>query len=658
MSPRFKKFLIIFLAVDLLLVLIGLGVYWWFFMRGGKPLDITATLPPDTVIYLEINDAAKLKEDFKKTAYSKIWNDPGVKAFMDPMLAKSDGPVPGKLLDQLGKMPGKTTVPGTPAVDDVSRTLNLLVKSLPDVLRKKAVLAVAELKISPPKATLVLAYDFTGAEAQQKTFEEALKAEFKGFKPQESIKIKGVGVETARSAKGMMAAKALFGSTVVYTFSTDTKILEGIIERHSSGDGAGGLADSPRFKEARAKITGEPSTLFYVNVESFLDLAKPFLAMMPSGQSTLDQIKPYKALMSTTTILPDGLLQEQTYIVMPADERPEYMRNPGVLDSQTLKLTSPSTLVYQAGRSGSMVGMYDFVMKQAYRGDPMGQQTVQNLESMFAARGINLRDDFFAALGDESAFVMDWPSDKMQPVMFLAQQTADAGKLRGTVDKLIAMLQEFGGKELAIQTSANSAGFVTYAIPFSGPLSFLSPTISVSDKHLIVANSLDALELAIARGAGDGTGTLKGTPAFDQAVARVPTGGYALGYIDSKNLFSRVYEMIRTYAMLAGAFIPPDPESGLDLKKIPPTSAIANYLSTSIATDIADEKGIYTTSVSALGNQIYGFFAIVAAGAMIPHLDKIKEMNPLSPSKPPPWSGWRVQGIRPAIQRGWGWSSQ
>ncbi len=634
MQNKRTLFLIIFILFDLLVILGGL--YWWFFLRAGQPFAVRDILPADTVLYLELKDVAKLKEDFKKTAYSKIWNDPGVKEFIDPMMKKSDGIVPGKLLNSLDSVPAaKPGMPQVPRVEEISKTIELMTRHLPVVLQKEAVIALAEVKISPPKLTVILAYDYDKAAGSQKEFETALKGLFKGFQPAADKKIKGVKIESAKSPQGILVAKALFGTTAVYSISTDTKILEDMIERRKSGKKEGSLGESARFKQALGRVAGDYASLVYINLEVIVEMAKPFMGLMPSGKSTLEQIQPYKAVLATTTILPDGMLKEQMYTIMPAAERPEYMKNPGVLEFKTMPLTSEASKVYLANRSGSMVGMYDFMMKQAYKGDPMGQQTVQNLESMFAARGINLRDDFFAALGDESAFIVDWAPGQIAPGMFLAQQVSDAGKLRATVDKLTVMLQEFGGKELVITTTMNSAGLVTYSIPIGGTFAILSPTISVTDDYLFVANSVEALETALTRSQTPGQ-TLQALPAYTQALKQLPPGGYSVGYLDSKELFSRVYEMIRTYAMLAGMFSPADPESGLDLKKIPPTASFANYLSSSVSTEIADEGGLYSEKISSLGNQVYGLVAIVAAGVVLPNLDKIKANNPLSNKKPMP----------------------
>ncbi|MDZ4742820.1 MAG: DUF3352 domain-containing protein [Verrucomicrobiota bacterium] len=623
-------------ALLLLMALTAGGVYWWFFLRSSKPMILVNTLPADTVLYLELKDVSKLKEDFKKTAYYKIWNDPGVQAFVGPMMKTSDGVIPNKVLDSIRK--AQTPLPGAaggPQMDQVSRMVELLGKYLPDVIQKQAIFAIPELKISPPQMTLILAYDYMNASGKQKEFETALKTELKGFSLGEEKKVKGTKIITVKNAQNMVIAKATFGTMVVYSVGSDTKILEEMIERHTSGKADGSLSESENFKFAMGKVSKDYASLAFVNIESIVNIAKPFLGLMPSGKSTLEQVQAYKGIIATTSIRTDGMLQEESYYIMPQAQRPEYMRTPGVLDYKTLPLTSPATQLYLAGRSGSMVGMYDFMMKQAYKGDPMSQQTVSNLESMFASRGINLRDDFFGAFGDESAFIVDWPGDQASPRIFLAQQTKDAGKLRGTVDKLVGMLQEFGGKELAVQTSTNATGMVVYSIPIGGTFALLSPTISVSDQYLVVANSTEALDLAVSRTKSTGD-TIEKLPAYSEALAKVPKGGYTMGYVNSKDLFTRIYEMIRTYAALAGAFIPPDQESGLNLKKIPETKAIAQYLSNSISTEVADPQGIYGVKISSLGNQAYGIVVIFAAGAIIPNLDKIKEMNPLSSSKPMP----------------------
>lgn len=632
MRTRFKIFILIFIIVDLLVILGGL--YWWFYMRETRPFVIEQALPADTVVYLEIKDVSQLKEDYKKTAYFKIWNDPAMQTFTAPIMKNAKGFSPEKIVALLSQIPqakGKDPQPGT----QFAQVAGVVGKYMPEVLKKQAVLAVAGIKATPPRGTLILAYDYADAEVQQKNFEEEMKGVLTGFTIEETQTIKGVKIQRVKGVGGLLIGKSVFGTIVVYTFGFDTRVLEEMIERYKSETPTGGLSDSIHYKIARAKVSSDYGSLMFLNVETLMSAVKPLMAMIPGGQNSFDQMNSYKGVLATTTITPEGMFKEEVYLVMPVADRPEYMRNPGVLEYKTMPLTSPSTKTYVAGRSGSMVGMYDFVMKQAYKSDPMSQQTVSNLEAIFAARGINLRDDFFATLGEESAFIIDWPDDQVKPAVFLAQQTADAGKLRVTIGKFMGMLQEFAGDGLIIQSTTNASGFLTYQIPVGGDFAVISPTITVTDEYLFVADSAESLEVARARSLTTGE-TLSQVDAYNLALSKVPKGGYSSGYVDSKALFTRIYEMVRTYVALMAMLAPPDATGSVDLKKVPETKVIADHLSNSISTDISDQEGIYTVTVSSLGNQFYLIGGFVAGAAIMPHYQKLKQINPLSNKKPLP----------------------
>ncbi len=104
----------------------------------------------------------------------------------------------------------------------------------------------------------------------------------------------------------------------------------------------------------------------------------------------------------------------------------------------------------------------------------------------------------------------------------------------------------------------------------------------MSDKFLLA--SLNTADLTRALAVQPGAPTLASAAAFKPALDAYKAGGQAFGYVDSKQLFERVYNTVRPIALFAGA-MSSDLGKFIDVQKLPETDTISRHLSPIVYTN-------------------------------------------------------------------------
>jgi hypothetical protein len=92
-----------------------------------------------------------------------------------------------------------------------------------------------------------------------------------------------------------------------------------------------------------------------------------------------------------------------------------------------------------------------------------------------------------------------------------------------------------------------------------------------------------------------GAPTLESSDAFKPALAAYKQDGQAFGYLDSKGLFERIYNLLRPIAIFAGG-MSPDVSKLIDVQKLPETETISKHLSPVLYTNKQTADGILIES--------------------------------------------------------------
>ena len=174
--------------------------------------------------------------------------------------------------------------------------------------------------------------------------------------------------------------------------------------------------------------------------------------------------------------------------------------------------------------------------------------------------------------------------------------------------------------EAGWQTSqADGLAFHTLASP---GVSFVSPTLTLSSKHLILGLNPPEVHEAAKR-EDVVTPNFTGSETYKTAMTAVEKPGVAFAYLDSQAFFERLYGALKPVAMLGAAFVFPQAGEYVDLGKLPPAEAISKHLSPTVLSETSDNEGILLESV---GSFTCGEAVVVVAGgsaaAAIPVLEK------------------------------------
>jgi hypothetical protein len=224
---------------------------------------------------------------------------------------------------------------------------------------------------------------------------------------------------------------------------------------------------------------------------------------------------------------------------------------------------------------------------------------------MLQARGLTL-ERFRAAFGHEVSLQLDWPADRAQPALLAAVDVVDPAAAGKFIDDLTNTPIADG----AWQTSqVNGASLHTFS---SASLNYVSPALTLTDKHLIFGLDPEELTRALTREQA-GKSNFTSGEAYRGARAMVADPNAAFVYIDSAALFDRVYSTVRGVALLGAALLYPQVTEYVDLSKLPSAQSISRHLSPTVFSQRSDEQGSLLESV---GSFTVGQAALVAvAGA-------------------------------------------
>jgi len=223
----------------------------------------------------------------------------------------------------------------------------------------------------------------------------------------------------------------------------------------------------------------------------------------------------------------------------------------------------------------------------------------------------------------------------LQPSVLLNLDVRDNAKARKFVDA-------FANGQVTPWAQQEIDGVRYYSLPQeSAGIIPLAPVLGLTDKALLFGLSFDSVQKAV-QSAKSGDARLDKQADFKAASDLVskPTGMF--GYIDSKQLFEKVYGFASTYLKAMALF---NPHAGdyADLSKLPSTEAVSKHLSPIVYSMGTDDKGTLVESAGPVTfNQ--ALFALAAgAGWKFSTQPKAYAMPsggtpsvPQLPSKPPP----------------------
>ncbi len=508
--------------LPVLVVLLALGAAGaTVFLRqkpgaGGASASATVGyLPAETLLLLSVPDPQQTATEWKTTDLYKIWSEPSVQAFFAKPLGKIP---PNKDFDdalvQIGKVNPHNVFVALTALDE---------------------------KNNKPHG--VAGFQFHGTNADVEQLLSKPKAALREKNPAgkaDLVKYQDHSLETFTDTDGDLIASVYVNDW--YFVSNDLALLKATLDRvdHRAPTGAATLESDADFKTVLSKMPANPATLIFVRAQPLLDrLIALTTTVKPFSDEKLAEMRKIKALAATTAI-DNGKLRDTLYTLAPG-----FRRYGGPLQMTSLPLTSVDTLLYYA----AVMQVPDHEDTSANSGAGPGKAGYDIMApylTQLKEHGLTL-ESFNAAFGREVSAQLDWAAASNQPSLVLSLEVHDPAAAAKLLDGFIKMLPP----DLNWQLS--NADGLTYRALSIPNVSFVSPALTLTDKHLILGLSLPGVHDAVAHEKAAGA-NFTASEAYKTASATVTKPTLATTYVDAKPLFERTYAALKASGAVRRGF--------------------------------------------------------------------------------------------------------
>ena len=552
--------------LPVLVVLLALGAAGatvFLYQRSGTARASASTaagyLPAETLLLLSLPDPQQAAEDWRNSDLYKLWTEPSVQAFFAKPLSKL--PVNNDYSDLL------------PQIERVGPH-NLFV----------ALTALDE-KTSEPH--VVAGFQFKGSNADVEKLlgkpKDALRKSSPAGKA-DLVKYQDHSLETFTTETGKTVVSTYLNDW--YFVSNDLALLESTLDHvdHRAPAGQTTLDADADFNTALAKMPARPATLIYARPRVFFDriFALASTAGQPMNEDQLAEVRKIKAIAATTTF-DNGKLRDTIYSLAPG-----HKQYGGPLQMSALPLTSVDTLLFYAAIL-QLPDHYELPANPAAGPNAAGYALLGQWADQLKAQGLTL-ESFHAAFGRELSVQLDWPAASGQPSLIVSLDVHDPTASAKFLDGLLKALPPGLNWQLI---NADGLTFRSLSLP---TVSVVTPTLTLTDKHLIIGLSAAGVRAVAAHEKAGGT-NFTGSEAYKVATATVGKPNVASVYVDTKPLFERTYATLKPLAMFGAAFAGPQVNDYVDLSKLPDGEAISKHLTPIVLSEKSDDQGILLESV-------------------------------------------------------------
>ncbi len=553
-----KKFLGVLVAALVIALALWVALRVQQANRAMKPTEL---LPKATLLLAEIPDFKVTREHWHASDLYALWHEPAVQDWLREPLAK--------LAQKRGG----------------DQTLAQFLQLGPT----EGFAALVSLENNQPKFLGGFHYDRSEAEARRfiETREAPLLA--KSGSKREQIIYQQHEIETVNTGR---VALATVHDRNWFFASNDLRSLKELldrIDRRTPEATRGSLRENEVFTAAAKNLPSSYDGMFFLDPKPFLEKLLPVLAMAgqsPAAEQWLKEVSSVAGSLGFT----DGKMHEVLFLGMPQRKPERKITRP------SLASASKETFFYSAS-----ISHWPEQWKMAGTApQPALPPFLQQVSTALSKAGVT-QGDLSAAFGDETEIIGTWPTDAHWPVISVTLPVRDAARARKIADAIATVL--LAGSSW---TRTEKEGVAYYATEGFGGFVPMRPTFTVSDKQLIAATDIAAIESALTQ-KSSGAGELQKSAAFHQAEARIPAGDVGFNYIDPGLLFTRADAALRPL-LLMSATIYPALGKKIDASKLPPAEAIIKHLSPIVMSQrytgggyVSESIGPITFNEAALG---------------------------------------------------------
>lgn len=553
--------------------------------------------PESTVLFVKINNAAGLREGFRRSQFGQLWADPALKPFKDDLSSKLDDASKslkekvGVTIRQLIELPQGTVALGVLPKDNADNPLALVLTA--DAGKNAETMADVLTKATKQG-------EESGAKVARETFKGLTLNVIQAPEPKEKK-------EGARPAPPAVWTH----DGPLFYLSSDVDAVKDLIT-HSKGR-ENSLADGKNYAQTIKKLGSDSQVVWFADLSKVFNLIGK-LGAKGKNAANIEQFKAMSQVLGLGGLKSAGGSYtlniggydsvSKTYVNAPSPFQ-------GVLKLLALPKVNlkpepwvPATVATYQSFSWDLDAAFEAVNDLANMFQPGVLNVLeQQLVGPNGGEPLNFKKDIFGPLGDRISVLSDFkkPIKEDSQRMVLAVALEDQKTFDNTLNKLIGLVggapkkREFQGAtvydfDLPELPNANAGN-----VQFKGPIS-----VTVAKNTLFVATEPTLLEQVL-RGSGPG---LADNPAFQSVAKELPEKTSSLTYVRPDESARLSYDMLKNGQFekaLQGAAVAGGPDVSklgklIDKDKLPDFSVFSKYMSQGGGYSVLEDDGLTITN--------------------------------------------------------------
>jgi len=482
--------------------------------RSGGESQAAALAPEDTIAFLNIPNIPRTGFRWIGTALAQIAAEPEMQAFLE---------LPLKNLKE------------SPSTGEASGVL---------VGLKPGNIFLAVTQADGESAHGLLGFQFWG---NRKDYDNAIARLRKELpqSEQEPLKEAHSGLEIQATRHGNLTLYSAAAGRWGF-LSTSLDQIKTALDRATGNSPLTSLKTNSRFLKVCAQLPTDPEMFFYFEPEKAVDSLLSVGRSVGANQipSQIEELKSGEAVGGSFKI--DGRLQRDAIFVLRASKAESLPK----LTHSAVALTAKDTTVF-----------FDFALNFAGMTNLLESLTPSYPRAAAILGPIaNATSEIF---GPECALVANWPDGNMTPSPLVALTVKDEARSSDFLAQGIGTLPGVVRQDLQGHT------VYTFATGYT------SSSLAQSNGFLLLGMSPESvLQAGDLKNSGN---TLQDAPDFKHAASAFQSANEAFCYIDTRTVFTRVYNSFVPVIRFGAAMLP-DLKKRIDVSKLPKAETIAQHL--------------------------------------------------------------------------------
>lgn len=572
-------------------------------------------LPEDTLALISLTDLKASAGRFQETALGRIWREPEVQQFLEPIVAKvrerleqakaagaqADGAV-GLASSLLDVVPGQIAIAALPPQPGQQ-------PPIPGVV----VLVEAHEGIDKIQAILALGIGALQAKA--------------GLAPGEPFTHQGVEVNVLANPL-VSVCHAIDGQRLIVTTSPGAmkQVLDGL-----RTPPAASLASGPVLATLGKKLGATREGTVLINLEAVLKHYEPMLMAMapPEALQIIDALGVKEIRSLAFGMAFDGPGIREVFCIRAPEERRGItaMLDMPVGAKELLKkvpadaIACTATKLDLATQYSTILGLIRDVKPDAY------DQAMTQLGALEQQLGFSIKDDVVDALGDELVLYYRFPTE-----LAILAKAAKPDALRKVLDVgLTAAAAASPPRWRQEQAGGESLTFMDHEVhyaPIRAEDIVIWPAYAIVKDVCVVALAPQTVKSVIARLESAGGASIVDAAKYRDAVAKVSSEHVSIDYVDATAAVEAAYS-VASIALQWGSnsrdLRKAQEEMGVDWGKLPSKEAIARHLFPWVSCYTVDADGFWMESYAPMFGGSSFASAGIMSGMLLPAIARSRE---------------------------------